>query len=109
MRSFLTRVTLVLIVSFPAVLFAQQQQQTLMQARSGHTTKLVPNEYEPDGPTDEPPAGNPYVKIQYPSKAGPLVAYLTPDPKDGKKRPAIVWSHGGFGGIGAYYWSKQPA
>ena len=49
------------------------------------------------------------MKIRYPSKVGPLTAYLTPDPKDGKKRPAIVWAHGGFGGIGAYYWSKQPS
>src|SRR5688500_144565 len=78
----------------------QQQQQTLMQARAGHITELVPSSYESDGPADEPPAGNPYAKIKYPSKAGELVAYLTRDPKDGKKRPAIVWAHGGFGGIG---------
>jgi dipeptidyl aminopeptidase/acylaminoacyl peptidase len=34
---------------------------------------------------------------------------LTLDPKDGRKHPAIVWAHGGFGGIGSYYWSPQPA
>ena len=83
--------------------------QTLMQARQGFTTKQVPTDYQTDGPADEPPAGNPYVKIKYPSKVGDLVAYITPDTKDGKKRPAIVWAHGGFGGIGAYYWSPQPA
>ena len=88
---------------------ADAQTQTLMQARQGFTTKLVPSNYESDGPADEPPAGNPYVKIKYPSKAGKLIAYLTPDPKHGKKRPAIVWAHGGFGGIGEYYWSPQPA
>src|SRR5688500_14802681 len=86
-----------------------QDAKTLMQARQGFVTKLVPNEYQSDGPADEPKATDPYIKIKYPSKAGELVAYLTPDKNDGKKRPAIVWAHGGFGGIGEYYWSPQPA
>src|SRR5688572_32274352 len=83
--------------------------QTLMEARAGHVTKLVPSEYQPDGPADDPEPGAPYVKVKYPSKVGPLVAYVTPDPKDGKKRPAIVWAHGGFGGIGEYYWWRKRA
>src|SRR5207247_1321869 len=33
--------------------------------------------------------------------AGNLVAYLTDDPRDGRRHPAVVWAHGGFGGIGA--------
>src|SRR5688572_18252408 len=100
-----------LLLTLPAPVRGAQHQppQTLAQARADHVTKLVPNRYEPDGPADVPPAGNPYVKTKYPAKAGELVAYLTPDPKDGKRRPAIVWAHGGFGGIGEYYWKPQPA
>src|ERR1044072_984049 len=84
-------------------------QQTLPQARQGFQTKLIPNSYQADAPAEEPPAGNRYVKVKYPSAVGPLAAYLTPDPTDGKRHPVIVWAHGGFGGIDASYWQKQPA
>src|SRR5689334_4984291 len=108
MKSLLIRTgTLALLLSLATAALAQNQ--TLMQARQGFATKLVPNEYRSDGPADEPKATDPYIKIKYPSKAGDLVAYLSQAPKDGKKRPAIVWAHGGFGGIGEYYWSPQPA
>ena len=33
--------------------------------------------------------------VRYESPAGKLVAYQSPDPGDGKKRPAIVLVHGG--------------
>jgi dienelactone hydrolase len=42
----------------------------------------------------EPPAGI-FRKLTYPSGVGPLAAYLTPDPGDGRKHPAIVWITGG--------------
>ena len=86
----------------------QPQAQTLRAARAGHATKLVPNSFKPDGPAPEPTVKQ-YVRVRYPSPAGNLVAYLTPDPKDGKRRPAVVWAHGGFGGIDESYWAKQPA
>jgi dienelactone hydrolase len=38
---------------------------------------------------------------------GPLAAYLTPPPKDGQKRPAVVWSHGGYGGIWHDAWTMD--
>lgn len=88
---------------------AKEDATTLRAARAGHRTKLLPNSFRPAGPADEPPPTGPYRRIRYPSPAGELVAYLTADPKDGKRRPAIVWAHGGFGGIGSYYWSKQSA
>ena len=86
----------------------QAQQQTLAEARRGFVTELRPSEYKPDPPVPDPPKGL-YEKIRYTSPAGELVAVVTPDPKDGDRRPAVLWCHGGFGGIGDYYWSPQPA
>ena len=43
----------------------------------------------PTPPTDE------YVRMSYTSPAGELVAFHTPDPKDSRRRPAIIWLHGG--------------
>ena len=33
--------------------------------------------------------------------------YLTPDPGDGVKRPAVLWAHGGLSGIGPYLWQAR--
>lgn len=67
--------------------------QTLAEARAGFQTKIVskgPNA----GPPDAPPEGV-FELIRYPSPVGKLAAYVTPDPGDGKKHPAIVWITGG--------------
>jgi len=42
----------------------------------------------------EPPSSI-FRKVQYDTSAGKLAAYLTPDPKDGKRHPAIIWITGG--------------
>ena len=44
-----------------------------------------------DGPAEQPPAGV-FDLVKYDSQAGKLAAYVTPDPKDGKKHPAIVFA-----------------
>lgn len=72
---------------------------TLLDARRGFHTKLTPNNYKPDGPAPAPSEPT-FRLIHYPSPAGNLVAYLSKDPGDGKKHPALLWAHGGFGGIG---------
>jgi dipeptidyl aminopeptidase/acylaminoacyl peptidase len=36
-----------------------------------------------------------FATIKYPAASGQLAAYLTPDPGDGKKHPAIIWITGG--------------
>jgi DNA-directed RNA polymerase subunit RPC12/RpoP len=72
----------------------------LPQARAGFQTKLIPNSFKADGPPPIPPADQ-YRLVRYASPAGPLAAYLTPDPRDGRKHPAVVWAHGGFGGFGS--------
>lgn len=83
----------------------------LLTARKSFKTKVSPNaNYEAEGPADRPPRGT-FDVVKYKSPAGQLVAYVTPDPKDGKKRPAVVWAHGGFGGInGGSFWARpDPA
>jgi alpha/beta superfamily hydrolase len=51
-------------------------------------------------PTDDagpvaPPPPKIFSVVNYRSAVGSLPAYLTPDPKDGKKHPAIIWITGG--------------
>jgi acetyl esterase/lipase len=66
---------------------------TLPEARRGFVSKVAAAAGEKD-PVPAPPPGV-FGLVRYPSPAGSLSAYLTPDPKDGKKRPAIVWITGG--------------
>jgi dipeptidyl aminopeptidase/acylaminoacyl peptidase len=47
-------------------------------------------------PPPEPPGEAKLARVKYRSPVGDMWAYLTPDPGDGKKHPAVVWSHGGF-------------
>lgn len=68
-------------------------QQTLREARQGFVTKIV-KAAAPAGPADSP-AGTDFELISYQSPAGRLAAYVTRDPGDGKKHPAIVWITGG--------------
>lgn len=67
--------------------------QTLREARQGFTTRIVRTD-EAYGPPS-PPDGVQFQLIQYQSPVGALPAYVTPDPGDGQRRPAIVWITGG--------------
>ncbi|MGK0187295.1 MAG: dienelactone hydrolase [Verrucomicrobiales bacterium] len=84
----------------------EQAEKPLLVDRAGHSTEWLENSFEASGEAAEPPSGV-FRKVIYTSPAGDLTAYLTPDPGDGERRPAIVWAHGGFGGIGESFW--QPA
>lgn len=75
----------------------------LLEERAKHQPQWRESDYTPSGPADVPD-GKVFELIRYHSEGRDLAAYLTPDPKDGKKHPAIVWAHGGFGGIGRYFW-----
>jgi acetyl esterase/lipase len=80
---------------------------TLAEARIGFQTKLVPGKNDKE-PVDPPPAGV-FNLVKYEAPAGKLQAYLTPDPKDGKKHPAVVWITGGDCNSIGDVWSAQPA
>ena len=75
----------------------------LLEARQGFTTQFRPTSYQADGAATEPPPEL-FRLVKYTSPAGELAAYLTPDPQDGIRHPAVLWCHGGFGGIGSWFW-----
>ena len=72
---------------------SQTPQPTLAEARRGFVTNVVKSG-EPAGPPDSP-TGNEFQLIRYESPVGGLAAYVTTDPGDGGKHPAIVWITGG--------------
>jgi pimeloyl-ACP methyl ester carboxylesterase len=78
----------------------------LMTARAGFRTRLIRSSFQPSGRAPVPPPKIFWI-VHYPSPAGQLVAYLTPDPGDGRKHPAVLWAHGGFGGIDDFLWKKR--
>ncbi len=82
--------------------------RTLIEARKGFQTKLARKVSDKD-PAPKPPAEL-FQLIQYEAPKGKSAAYLTPDPKDGKKHPAIVWITGGdCNSIDEGSWAKSPA
>jgi dipeptidyl aminopeptidase/acylaminoacyl peptidase len=79
----------------------------LAEARQGFTTKLARRESDRQ-PAPAPPA-NLLRTVRYDSPAGQLAAYVTPDPKDGKRHPAIVWITGGdCNSIDQGCWKEGP-
>ncbi len=81
------------------------QPQTLLEARQGFTTKIVKSG-ESYGAPDTPP-GKEFELIRYQSPAGRLAAYLTADPRDGQRHPAIVWITGGDNNTIGDVWSAR--
>jgi dipeptidyl aminopeptidase/acylaminoacyl peptidase len=81
--------------------------QSLVEARRGFKTRLIPQATK-RMPVDVAPA-HLFQIVKYPSAAGNLAAYLTPDPRDGKKHPAIIWITGGdCNSIGECWESARP-
>lgn len=67
---------------------------SLADARQGFRTTLA-GAPRPQQILPEPPAAL-FVRSDYASGAYPAMpAYVTPDPKDGKRHPAIIWITGG--------------
>jgi alpha/beta superfamily hydrolase len=90
----------------PAVAQPGSASTTLAQARLGHVSKIVRvGDREPAVPT--PPKGV-FDLITYQSPVGALAAYVTPNPGDGKKHPAIIWITGGDSNSIGEMWLPQP-
>lgn len=85
---------------------SQAELPRLPEARQGFTTRIV-TPGEPAGPPDDP-AGSDFELIHYPSPVGPLAAYVTSDPGDGQRHPAIVWITGGDNNSIGDVWSPLP-
>jgi alpha/beta superfamily hydrolase len=82
--------------------------QSLTDARRGFKTKLIKPAHKAE-PVPEPPR-HLFRVVRYDSPAGKLAAYVSQPPRDGKRRPAIVWVVGGFdNGIGSTAWTDAPA
>jgi dienelactone hydrolase len=85
---------------------ARESPVPLMQARAGFQTNIVNPQQIATGPAPAPPAGK-FQVVRYNSAVGPLVAYLTPAPRDGQKHPAVIWARPSFGGIGDNEWEDD--
>jgi len=72
------------------------------QFKTNLVTQLKSNQ-----PIDAPPSGI-FNLVQYNSPVGRLSAYLTPDPRDGRKHPAIIWITGGDCNSIGDVWSPAP-
>lgn len=80
--------------------------ETLVAARQGFQTKLVRSAFDNE-PVPAPPP-NVFSLVQYDSAVGPLKAYVSPDPGDGAKHPAIVWITGGDCNSIGELWEPAP-
>jgi dipeptidyl aminopeptidase/acylaminoacyl peptidase len=81
---------------------------TLAEARRGFRTTLARREANTTTPAEPPPGV--FRLVKYDAPLGPFSAYLTPDPKDGTKRAAIVWVTGGdCNTIDAGCWREGPS
>ena len=84
----------------------EQEKGSLVEARRGFKTKLVPQNAQHDPVPDPPPEI--FRKVLYDSPAGKLAAYVSQVPDDGEKRPAIVWITGGDCNSIDDLWSPGP-
>jgi alpha-beta hydrolase superfamily lysophospholipase len=79
--------------------------QTLVEARQGFTTQVT-RRFHPIRILEAPPEAD-VVDYGFPAAGGPLKAYLSQEPYDGRRHPAIVWAHAGFKGIDRLEWEKS--
>lgn len=84
-------------------------QESLLEARKGHTTKLTREEKGQEKMPAPPPEL--FALVEYPGPLGKYKAYLGKPPEPGKKYPAILWITGGFppGGMDSAAWEPVGA
>lgn len=85
---------------------ASGEATSLAEARRGFKTNLVPQRRAKEPAEPAPPKI--FRTITYPAPAGDMAAYLSPDPGDGKKHPAIIWITGGDCNSIGDVWSPAP-
>src|ERR1044071_674428 len=82
------------------------QTRSLAEARRGFKTVLRPINTGRD-PVEQPPR-NLFRVVKYPSESRDLAAYISPNPNDGKKHPAIIWITGGDCNSIGDVWKPAP-
>lgn len=85
---------------------APKSNPTLADARRGFATRLGGPQPSAEA-APQPPPGL-YQLVKYPAPVGELSAYLTSDPRDGGKHPAIVWITGGDSNSIGEIWKPAP-
>lgn len=84
-----------------------REPASLKEARAGFRSQLIRRD-----PAREPLTFAPsriFRTVMYAAPAGKLAAFVTPDPGDGRKHPAIVWITGGDCNTLGDVWSPAPA
>lgn len=79
---------------------------TLAEARRGFVTN--PGPPQPPGHSAPEPPPDLFHLVKYSSPVGELSAYITPDPDDGRKYPAIIWITGGDCNTIDEVWEPAP-
>ena len=93
LRINLAAITLFILCCNTGKLMAQSAEDDFGALRNTVTTSVGYNgSYSDPMPTPPPEVFN---IISYQSPAGALKAYISPNPNDGKKHPAIIWITGG--------------
>lgn len=82
------------------------QSNSLPEARRGFKTTLL-QQAGASEPVKPAPARI-FRTVRYPAPKGNLAAYLSPNPGDGKKHPAIIWITGGDCNSIGDVWSPAP-
>ncbi len=82
-------------------------ESALVFSRRGFSTHLLRRETTGEAP-DQPPPGVLNL-VSYPGPLGPMAAYVSPSPDDGRRHPAIIWLIGGSSNsISSTAWESQP-
>lgn len=79
---------------------------SLLNVRVGFKTHLTAAKATGLPPETPPPAL--FRVVQYPSKVGALAAYMSPDPGDGRRHPAVMWITGGDCNSIGDVWTPRP-
>lgn len=79
---------------------------SLSDARRGFKTALLPQK-STQQPVEQPPSDL-FQVIKYSAPSGELAAYLSPNPGDGKRHPAMIWITGGDCNSIGDVWSAAP-
>jgi dipeptidyl aminopeptidase/acylaminoacyl peptidase len=106
MISFRLSLLAALVLALFAGCGSKQETQPLAEARKGFTTRLA-RQTRANKPVAEPPAVV-FSKVKYDAPVGKCSAYLSPDPRDGTKHPAIVWITGGDCNTIDSVWNPAP-
>jgi pimeloyl-ACP methyl ester carboxylesterase len=108
MKCFAVYALLIVSLAGCGIEFVDNTPKNFLAEREDFTTQILPNNFKPAGIADWPPESD-FEPVFYDADDGKLLAYLSPDPGDGEKHPAVLWAKGGFGGIGSFLWEEAPA